>query len=407
MVRYSQDGFLLVWGIGADLAVDLRASQDMKEQGWLYTWGGRYNQPDTLLLVAGVIDEVEGEVAILETVTYTVLWRVPNNPYDVMGAWCGVTSWLSGSMSLLEDETCSMLRLNSLVDTKVEDVAPDTDAWVETHVQSTVLQVRSQMEDGTNYLRCLTVTDRAALPQGASPLLGSYENFLRERSPTLRPQEVKPVHKSLLEGGEYCLVFLCSQATSVPHQIGFKRLYPQDVSAVPVISAPDHRIELAGHIVGVAVARDGRHLYANVRRWPANAQPVEDEPPPIAQEIELVVVDLATLAVTDTTYSGHKGYTDSKGAFYIYLDVSPRLVSSGSEDHRARVWDRDWGCCVASLPHDSCVNCVAFSPATPGILATVSDDHTVKVWKSRALNRRYPTPDSPMEEAGPLGFLAL
>ena len=44
-------------------------------------------------------------------------------------------------MSLLEDETCSMLRLNSLVDTKVEDVAPDTDAWVETHVQSTVLQV--------------------------------------------------------------------------------------------------------------------------------------------------------------------------------------------------------------------------------------------------------------------------
>jgi len=62
---------------------------------------------------------------------------------------------------------------------------------------------------------------------------------------------------------------------------------------------------------------------------------------------------------------------------------------------------------VASLPHDSCVNCVAFSPATPGILATVSDDHTVKVWKSRALNRRYPTPDSPMEEAGPLGFLAL
>ena len=40
----------------------------------------------------------------------------------------------------------------------------------------------------------------------------------------------------------------------------------QDVSAVPVISAPDHRIELAGHIVGVAVARDGRHLYANVRR---------------------------------------------------------------------------------------------------------------------------------------------
>ena len=29
-----------------------------------------------------------------------------------------------------------------------------------------------------------------------------------------------------------------------------------------------------------------------------------------------------------------------KGAFYIYLDTSPLLVSSGSEDCVARVWDR-------------------------------------------------------------------
>ena len=100
----------------------------------------------------------------------------------------------------------------------------------------------------------------------------------------------------------------------------------------------------------------------------------------------------------------------SKGAFYIYLDTSPLLVSSGSEDHIARVWDRSvlksfstlttaddesqltdrhWGCKVASLQHDQCVNCVAFSPTNPALLVTVSDDKTIKMWKSKAEQRKW------------------
>jgi hypothetical protein len=42
---------------------------------------------------------------------------------------------------------------------------------------------------------------------------------------------------------------------------------------------------------------------------------------------------------------------------------------------------------VARLPHAECVNCVAFCPAMEGLLVTVSDDKTVKVWTSRALQR--------------------
>ena len=35
-----------------------------------------------------------------------------------------------------------------------------------------------------------------------------------------------------------------------------------------------------------------------------------------------------------------RGFTDSMGAFYIYIDVSKDFVGSGSEDERGRVWDR-------------------------------------------------------------------
>ena len=36
----------------------LKHSKDMTAEGWQFTWATRFNPPDTLLLVAGVIDEV-------------------------------------------------------------------------------------------------------------------------------------------------------------------------------------------------------------------------------------------------------------------------------------------------------------------------------------------------------------
>ena len=46
-------------------------------------------------------------------------------------------------------------------------------------------------------------------------------------------------------------------------------------------------------------------------RWPSGAQPNGGEPPPIAQEIEMVVIDLKTLNILPKTFTGHKGFTDS------------------------------------------------------------------------------------------------
>ena len=46
-------------------------------------------------------------------------------------------------------------------------------------------------------------------------------------------------------------------------------------------------------------------------RWPLGAQPNGGDPPPIAQEIEMVVIDLNTMEILPKTYTGHKGFTDS------------------------------------------------------------------------------------------------
>ena len=40
-------------------------------------------------------------------------------------------------------------------------------------------------------------------------------------------------------------------------------------------------------------------------------QPNRGETPPIAQEIEMVVIDLNTLQILPKTFTGHKGFTDS------------------------------------------------------------------------------------------------
>ena len=48
--------------------------------------------------------QIDGMISVLDTSNFSILWTVPNNPYDVMGAWVpgnlsahlGEGQWLSG-----------------------------------------------------------------------------------------------------------------------------------------------------------------------------------------------------------------------------------------------------------------------------------------------------------------------
>ena len=49
---------------------------------------------------------------------------------------------------------------------------------------------------------------------------------------------------------------------------------------------------MEGHIVGIALDPSGRYLHVNVRRWPQGAAPVADSSLPIAEDIQMRVLDL-------------------------------------------------------------------------------------------------------------------
>ena len=60
------------------------------------------------------------------------------------------------------------------------------------------------------------------------------------------------------------------------------------------------------------------------------------------------------------------------------------FICSGAEDQHGYLWDRHYGVCLTRYPHTDVVNCVAFNPRDSETLITVSDDHKIKVWRSRS-----------------------
>lgn len=66
----------------------------------------------------------------------------------------------------------------------------------------------------------------------------------------------------------------------------------------------------------------------NTRPWPRGyviTNPLQ--PPPIAQEIDIHVIDLVTLKQVGTMLRAHKAYTPNNECFFIFLDVCDEYVA--------------------------------------------------------------------------------
>ncbi|GAB1600846.1 F-box/WD WD repeat-containing 5 [Argonauta hians] len=208
------------------------------------------------------------------------------------------------------------------------------------------------------------------------------------------------------------LIFTTGSKTYTPHQIGIKKIQSLEavhyenveesedgVRLLPNVEdnqpgSPhkfdevDHLIELDGHIIGMCLSPDHRYLYVNSRPWPRNCtiqNPLT--PPPIAQEIDIHVIDLVHMKEMGTMHRSHKAYTPNDECFFIFLDVCDEFVASGAEDKFGYLWDRHYGVCLQKYAHKDVVNSVAFHPKNPEMLVTVSDDYTVKIWRSRHLEK--------------------
>ncbi|XP_020586453.1 WD repeat-containing protein 26-like [Phalaenopsis equestris] len=114
-------------------------------------------------------------------------------------------------------------------------------------------------------------------------------------------------------------------------------------------------------ITSFSLSRDDRFLLVNL----------------INQEIHLW--DIASFPRLVTSYKGHK-----RSRFVIrscFGGYEQSYIASGSEDSQVYIWHRGSSNLIATLPgHTGAVNCVSWNPVNPKMLASASDDHSIRIW---------------------------
>lgn len=438
----SKDCTVKIWN--NDLTISLLHSADMRPYNWSYTQFSQFNQDDSLLLASGVFlgphNSSSGEIVVISLDTFALLSRVRNKPYDVFGCWLTETSLISGNLHRIGDITsCSVLWLNNAFqDVESENVnvvkrlfkiqnlnastirtvmvadcgrfdSPDLllDAGAPGGSPGRVFDPGSAggEDEAADLARTpgppkegWRLLDARAQPQSAERALETRVAELLARGRT------KPPERSTAGAGNKLLIFTTGCLTYSPHQIGIKQILPhQMTTAGPVLGegrgsdaffdALDHVIDVHGHIIGMGLSPDNRYLYVNSRAWPRGSVVADPmQPPPIAEEIDLLVFDLKTMREAKRALRAHRAYTPNDECFFIFLDVSRDFVASGAEDRHGYIWDRHYNICLAKLRHQDVVNSVVFSPQEQELLLTASDDATIKAWRSPRTVRVHQAP---------------
>ncbi|CAK9178723.1 unnamed protein product [Ilex paraguariensis] len=114
-------------------------------------------------------------------------------------------------------------------------------------------------------------------------------------------------------------------------------------------------------IVSTCVSEDGKYLILNLN------------------SAEIQLWDIEKMVATRLKYRGHR---QSRYVIHSCIGgLESKFIASGSEDSRVYIWNQKNGEPLEVLcGHSAIVNSVSWNPKRPQMLASASDDKTIRIW---------------------------
>ncbi|KAL8150645.1 hypothetical protein V2J09_020453 [Rumex salicifolius] len=122
-------------------------------------------------------------------------------------------------------------------------------------------------------------------------------------------------------------------------------------------------------ITSFSLSKDNRFLLIDLLNQEIHLWSIEDGPKVISK------------------YKGHK-----RSRFLLHScfgGFEQSFIASGSEDSQVYIWQRATGELLSVLPgHSGAVNCMSWNPTNPHMLASASDDRTIRIWGLKQMNMK-------------------